>query len=301
MILVAGEALVDVVVDRDGDTSETPGGSPLNVAVGLARLEVPTTLLSQVGHDERGGVLVRHVRASGAEIRALPTDSDRTSVARAHLDEDGVAGYEFDLEWTLPRQLLPPCRALHVGSLGAVLEPGRQSVVDLVDQAVQRELFVSFDVNLREPFLDDRARVRGQVAALAARCSLVKLSDEDAVLLDPGADPAATARALLGGERTRLVILTRGADGATAYTAGGEVSARSREVEVVDTVGAGDAFMAATLAHLWDLEPLTGPDAGIALDQESLLRLLHRAVEVAALTCERRGANPPHRQELPAG
>ncbi len=301
MIVVAGEALVDVVVDQDGDTSESPGGSPLNVAVGLARLDVATTLLSQVGHDERGGLVVQHVRASGAEITGPPTSTGLTSVAVARLDESGAASYDFDIEWTLPRQELPTCRALHVGSLGTLLEPGRASVVDLVEQAASRDVFVSYDANVRESFIDDRERARREVQELAARCTLVKLSDEDADLLDPTTDPDDFARGLLTGERTAMVVLTRGPDGATAFTAHCETSARPRPVEVIDTVGAGDAFMAATLAQLSDLDAFDPLGPGIPSREEDLLRLLRGAMEVAAITCERRGANPPRRQELPAG
>jgi fructokinase len=301
VIVVAGEALIDVVIDHEGDFSETPGGSPLNVAVGLARLEIPTTLISQVGHDEHGGLVVQHVTGSEAEILAVPTSSGRTSVATAHLDESGAASYEFDLEWSMPRQDLPPCHALHVGSLGTLLDPGRESVVDLVEQACARGVFVSYDANLREAFVDDRLRTKRQVEELAARCTLVKLSDEDAALLDPEVDAADVARALLGGERTQLVLLTRGAAGATAFTAQGETSVRPRPVEVVDTVGAGDAFMAGTLAQLADLDVLRQPGPGVPTLEEDVLRLLRGAMEVAALTCEQRGANPPRRQDLPPG
>jgi fructokinase len=301
VIVVAGEALIDVVVDPDGDTSETPGGSPLNVAVGLSRLDVPATLISQVGHDERGGLVVQHVTSGGAEIVAVPTSTGRTSVATAHLDASGAARYDFDLEWSLPRQELPPCRALHVGSLGTLLEPGRRSVRDLVEQAADRELFVSYDANLRESFVDDREATWRDVRELGARCTLVKLSDEDADLLDPGSDPDDVARTLLRGERTRLVLLTRGAAGATSYTADGEVSEQPRPVEVVDTVGAGDAFMAATITQLSDLDAFSRPGPGVPLDEDSLGRLLRGAMEVAAVTCERRGANPPRRRELPPG
>ncbi len=301
MIVVAGESLIDVVVDHDGDTSEAPGGSPLNVAVGIARLDVPATLLTQIGHDERGGLVVQHLEASGAEVVAVPTRSGRTSVATAHLDRAGVASYDFDLEWSLAHQELPPCRALHVGSLGTLLEPGRDSVLDLVEQACARDLFVSYDANLRESFVDDRDRTWAGVRALAARCTLVKLSDEDAGLLDPDSDPDDIARTLLQGERTRLVILTRGPDGATAFAEGGQVSARPRQISVVDTVGAGDAFMAGTLVQLADLGAFAHPGPGPSTDLEDLELLLRGAVEVAALTCERRGANPPRRADLPAG
>ena len=301
MIVVVGEALIDVVIDADGDPTETPGGSPLNVAVGLVRLEVPTTLISQVGHDERGGLVVQHVTSSGAEFVAVPTSTGRTSVATAHLDESGAASYDFDLEWSLPRRELPPCRALHVGSLGTLLEPGRESVLDLVEQAGARDIFVSYDANLRESFIDDRARVRRQVLDLGRRCGLVKLSDEDALLIDPAEDPDDVARTLLGGERTRLVVLTRGAGGATAFTGEGETTVRPRPVEMVDTVGAGDAFMSGLLAQLSDLDAFRRPGPGIPVGEEDTTRLLRGAMEVAAITCERRGANPPRRQELPPG
>ncbi|MBV9831767.1 MAG: carbohydrate kinase [Marmoricola sp.] len=293
-----GESLVDVVVDADGDTEETPGGSPLNVAVGLARLDVPATLITQVGLDERGGMVVHHVEASGVEIVAAPPSSGRTSTAIARLDAAGLARYEFDLEWSLPRQELPPCRALHVGSLGTAIEPGRESVLDLVAQAVDRELFVSFDANLRESFVEDAELTWGQVRSLGARCTLVKLSDEDADLLAPGTDPDEVARTLLAGERTELVLLTRGAQGATAFTPAETVSVTPRRVEVVDTVGAGDAFMAATLAQLADGDSFRD---GLDTSAAALERLACAAVEVAAITCERRGANPPRRQELPPG
>ncbi len=301
MIVVTGESLIDVVVDPDGDSSEAPGGSPLNVAVGLGRLDVPATLISQVGHDERGGLVVQHVTGSDAEIVAVPTGSGRTSVATAHLDATGAARYDFDLEWTLPHQELPPCRALHVGSLGTLLQPGRLSVLDLVEQAVGREVFVSYDANLRDSFLDDRERAWRDVRSLGARCTLVKLSDEDAELLDPDSDPDDVARTLLGGERTRLVLLTRGADGATAFAEGVQISETPRPVEVVDTVGAGDAFMAATLAQLHDLDAFDHRGPGLPLDEASLGRLVRGSIEVSAITCERRGANPPRRRDLPAG
>jgi fructokinase len=298
VVVVVGEALIDVVVDPDGDTEEAPGGSPLNVAVGLARLEIPSTLITQLGHDERGEMVVAHVTGSHAEIVAVPPANGRTSTAIARLDASGGARYEFDLEWSLPHQELPPCQALHVGSLGTALEPGRESVLDLVEQAVGRDLFVSFDANLRESFVDDPERTWREVRELGSRCTLVKLSDEDADLLAADADPDEVARTLLAGERTHLVLLTRGAHGATAFTASETVSVSPRPVEVVDTVGAGDAFMAGTLAQLSDVDAF---GQGMPSDRAALERLAAGAVEVAALTCERRGANPPRRQDLPAG
>ena len=297
-VVVVGESLVDIVVEPDGGTEESAGGSPLNVAVGLSRLDVPATLITQLGRDAHGETVVAHLEDSNVEIVAVAPRNGRTSTAIARLDAEGLARYEFDIEWSLPRQELPSCWALHVGSLGASLDPGRESVLGLVEQAVARELFISYDANLRESFVEDHERAWNAVRELGSRCTLVKLSDEDSELLRPGADPDDVARSLVDGERTDMVILTRGSKGATAFTTDLTVSALPRAVHVVDTVGAGDAFMAGTLAQL------AGADAfrkGLPSDQDALERLVAGSIEVAALTCERRGANPPRRQDLPAG
>lgn len=297
MILVVGEALVDVVVDTHGTVTEAPGGSPLNVAVGLSRLGVSTTLLTELGDDARGRLVAGHVRDSGVTLVAGPPASGDTATATARLGADGSADYEFALDWTLPRSPLPDCDGLHVGSLGALLSPGRDSVADLVAQAVQRDLFVSYDVNLRETHLGDAFATRGVVRELAAQATLVKLSDEDALLLEPQYDPADVARHLLAAGRTRLVVLTRGAHGATAYLPGIEVTESPTRVTPVDTVGAGDAFMAALLAQL-HATPLPAQESSLALTRH-LGRLLAGANLVAAITCGRRGADPPRRDELP--
>lgn len=292
MITVVGEALLDVFPDH-----EAVGGSPLNVAVALARLDAPAYLITQVGADDRGRRVVDHVTGSGAEVTAHPLP--HTSTATVRLDADGVASYDFDLAWTLPGQQLPACDALHVGSLGTLLEPGRESVLDLVEQAWERDVFVSYDPNLRADFITDPEAVRRDVESLAARSCLVKLSEEDAGVLHPGADPGDIARSLLGAGRTELVVLTRGADGATAYAGSGEVHVPTPRVEVADTVGAGDTFMAALLAVLFDDGALGAYGAAVPDDEAGLTRLLGGAVAAAAITCSRPGAEPPLRAELP--
>ena len=262
MIVVVGEALIDVVVDPTVTPSRRQG-LPAERGRRARRLDVPATLVSQVGHDERGGLVVQHVTNSERRDGRGPTSSGRTSVATARLGEAGAASYDFDLEWNLPRSELPPCRALHVGSLGTLARAGARQRARPGRAGRCRDVFVSYDANLRESFVDDRDRTRRQVLELAARCALVKLSDEDALLIDPAADPDDVARGLLAGERTQLVLLTRGAGGATAFTAEGETSARPRHIEMVDTVGAGDAFMAGTLAQLSDLDSFRPPGPGV--------------------------------------
>jgi fructokinase len=296
MIVVVGESLVDIVVDAV-DPRESVGGSPLNVATTLARLDVPVLLITEAGHDEHGTRIIESVEASGAELLASPTRSGRTATATVRLD-NGVPSYEFDIGWHLPHQELPSCDALHVGSLGTVIEPGRDSVFNLVDQAWARDVFLSYDPNVREALLADRVQAWRDIEALADRANLVKLSTKDVALLQPGADPDDIARSLLDGERTELVLLTRGSDGASAYVDGLTVSIPAYEVEVVDTMGAGDAFMAAALAVLLEGSSFGSYGAGVPTDHERLEQLLKAAVELAGLTCARQGATAPALPEL---
>jgi fructokinase len=300
--VVVGESLVDVVVPRHGATTREPGGSPLNVAVGLARLDVPTLLITRIGDDPDGGLVADHARASGVELAEGSVQPGLvTSTATALLDDDHAADYTFDLTWDLPPQRLPEdLIGLHVGSLGATLPPGSQVVRDLVARARSEDVFVSYDPNVRPAFVDDVEQCWQQVLDVAGHARLVKVSEEDLRLLHPDGDADELARALLSGDDTELVVVTHGAGGATGYSDGSRVEAPGGSVEVVDTVGAGDSFMAALIAVLleWELTG-EGPDRLRAVDEERLLALLTAAGRAAAVTCSRRGANPPTRAELP--
>lgn len=287
MIVVAGEALVDrVVPDHAGGTTSYPGGSPLNVAVGLGRLGVEVTLVTELGDDADGQLIRGHLQDAG--VRAEVVQAARTSSALADLNGPEPV-YDFDLSWTLPTVALPPCAALHVGSLAVLTAPGRDGVADLVAQALAAHSFVSYDLNLRSGDLDVAASTH--LHAVADAATVVKLSDRDADLLAPGAPVDEIAQAFLG-ERTRLVVLTRGSAGATAYTATMEVSVPAPTVTVVDTIGAGDAFTAGLLAAL--------STDGFALPwhRTELTSKLSAAVELAALSCTRAGADPLWRAEL---
>lgn len=299
MIVVVGEALIDVVADERGESSEEVGGAPLNVATTIARLEVPTMLMTQLGDDDRGARILRHLHDAGVEVMAAPTSDGSTATAIAQLDAEGSAHYTFHIDWSLAGQELPHCDALYVGGLGTLLEPGRNSVLDLIDQAYERDVAVCYDPNIRPAFLDSADQLWRDVEAIAERSDIVKLSDLDVELLHPGADPVDVARSLLSGEVTELVVLTRGADGATAYVEGLEISVPTRPVEVVDTVGAGDAFVGGLLCALYERQGLSRNGAGIPKDPAGLTALLEAATQVAAITCSRRGAQPPARAELP--
>ena len=292
--VVVGEALVDIVVPRDGRPAHAPGGSPLNVAVGLARLGIDVELVTELGDDAYGDVVLDHLTASGVALHAgsvVPGSS--TSTATASLDEHGAAAYSFDLRWTLgPRTFPSDASGLHVGSLGAALRPGRDSVVDLVDQAVDRDVLVTFDPNARPALTPDAERAWQDVRSIAERADLVKLSDEDVAFLRPAADPADVARSLLTG-RTRLVVVTAGGTDALAVGPAGQLSVRSRPTDVVDTVGAGDSFMAALVAVALE----HGLDD---LHEDRVRTYLEAAHAAAAVTVSRRGADPPRRDELSA-
>lgn len=286
MIVVAGEALVDLVPDGSGGTTSRPGGSPLNVAVGLGRLGCEVTLITELGDDPAGRLVRDHL--DGAGVRAEVVPALRTSSARAELSGPDPV-YDLDLVWDLPSLALPHCSALHVGSLAVLTSPGRDGVIDLVGQATRSHTFISYDLNLRSADRDDAASAH--LDHVAAASTLVKLSEQDAALLAPGIDPDEVAQAFLG-EQTRLVVLTRGAAGATAYTAFVEASVPGTPVEVVDTIGAGDAFMAGLLAAL------AGDGFALPRSREHLTRTMSAALEVAALSCTRAGADPPWRADL---
>jgi fructokinase len=307
MIVVVGESLIDIVErGQGGRPDERVGGGPLNISVGIARLDQPAMLVTQYADDERGARILAHLQASDVEVVSASTESGRTSTATARLDDSGAASYAFDLEWTLPHQELPACDALHVGSLGTTLEPGRGSVLDLVDQAWGHDVFISFDPNLRQAFLEDADQAWRDVEALADHATLVRMSDEDVALMQPGADPADIARVLLSGESTRLVVVTHGARGAAGYLDGpdgvSEVWVDAPVVDTVDTVGAGDSFMAALLAILAEDGALgTYGDGAMPGDEAGVRRLLAGAAAAAAITCSRPGADPPTRRDLQRG
>jgi fructokinase len=292
--VVAGEALVDVVVPVEGERVDAPGGSPLNVAVGLSRLGLETVLVTELGDDDYGHLVRKHVESSGVVLHDgswIP--GRRTSSATAHLDASSAATYDFDLGWTLtPRTLPAGACGLHVGSIGATLRPGRDAVVDLLDQAVAAGIFVSYDPNARPAFLPPAPQAWQDMTEVAAHADLVKMSDEDVHAFAPDSTPADVAAHLLDSGRTRLVVVTEGGGGAQAFSRTGSVQVPTEPVDVVDTVGAGDSFMAALVAVTLEW--------GLDLDEDRMTALLRAAHTVAGITCSRRGADPPTRAELPS-
>ena len=297
--LIIGEALIDVV-KRGPRVAEHPGGSPANVAVGLARLGRRVDLATWFGTGPRGAALRTHFKV--ADVHLVP-GSDRaphTSIARADLDDHGRATYTFDLSWRVPEvHLDSSVGVVHTGSIAAVLPPGADGVLEILTAAGETST-VSYDPNIRAAAMGEPTEVRPRVEALVAVSDVVKASDEDVRWLYPDVTEEETARRWAG-SGPGLVVLTRGARGATAYTAAGaEVHAPAPPVEVRDTVGAGDAFTSGLLDALWEAGLLGAGARGDlrAIERATLERALSWAAHCAAITVSRAGANPPTRAEV---
>lgn len=297
-VLVVGEALVDIVHRADGSIDESPGGSPANVALALGRLARRPRLLTSLGDDRRGRTVREWLEASGVSLQGRP--AARTSAAVARLDARGAASYEFELDWRVELDGIEVADALHLGSIAATLEPGATAVADLVDRHRGRAL-VSYDPNIRPSLIDDRDSVRRRALSLIERADVIKASDEDVAWLHPGADIEDVARRW-SRSGPGLVVVTLGSAGCLAVAHGCEVRVPAVAVEVVDTVGAGDTFMAALIDGLLS-EGAFGAGAREvleSLDERRLTALLSRSAVAAAVTVSRPGADPPMRGELEA-
>ncbi|MFE2346296.1 carbohydrate kinase [Kitasatospora cineracea] len=286
--LVIGECVADIVRTPGRPDRPHPGGSPANVAYGLARLGRRTALLTQLGDDPYGTLIRDHLAAAGVTV--LTDGQDRpTPTAIVTLDPAGSASYEFAVGWTLAPAPAPRARHVHLGSLASVQEPGAAVARRLLRAARTAGATVSYDPNVRPALLADHPAAVTAVEHCVALSDLVKASDEDLAWLYPGIPVRdSAARWLALGPAT--VVVTRGSRGAFALTPAGETTVPAPPTTVVDTVGAGDSFMAALLATLDDPRP--------ALD--AVASALRTAATAAAITVSRAGANPPTTAELAA-
>ncbi|HEX6499197.1 MAG TPA: carbohydrate kinase [Micromonosporaceae bacterium] len=310
MFLVVGEAVVDLIARRGTWVFDAcAGGSPLNVAVALARLGQPTRYAGVVGDDLFGELIRAHLSGNGIGLGHLSDGAAATSVAFARVAEDGSARYDFRFGWDLDTSALSldGVACLHVGSLGCAVAPGRSAVLALVERAVDAGIPVSYDPNVRPALVGTRDEAVAWVERFVALADVVKASADDLAWLYPGQDEHTVLRRWLSLGRTRLAVSTRGAAGAVAVHAGGTTSAAAPPVTVVDTVGAGDTFTAALLARLvaeGALKPGADPGAvklgadpgavKLAADPGAVAsRALTDACAAAALVCTVTGADPP--------
>jgi fructokinase len=302
-ITVVGETLVDLVWHTGtGSIAPHPGGSPANVAIGLRRLRRPVSLITSWGDDAPGALVAEYLAGTGLEVLRAPSASGRTTVALAYVDDaTGSATYDFLAAWDPDGIPVPDDTVvLHTGSLAAVVAPGADRVLDACRRLHGRPgTAVAVDLNVRPAVQPDRDAYRSAVRRIARAADIVKASEEDLEWLYPGQDPGRTARDLLA-HGPRLAVVTRGARGATGFTAGAEVSVPAPVTAVADTIGAGDAFQSALLAAVLDPGSGAGHGARIPATPQEVEQVLRQAVVAGAIATTRPGAQPPHLAELQA-
>ena len=302
MILVAGESLMDMIVGPRGDVHAAAGGGPFNTARTIARLGQPVRFLGRFSADPFGALLAGKLTADQVGLELPDQVAEPTALAIVSLNEAGVARYWFHLTGTaafvLDRQsaaraLRKDVTALHVGTLGLVVEPMAAVLEDLARE-LPAPVLLMLDPNWRASAIPDAAAQLGRVRRLLVRTDILKTSREDLGFLVPGRDVPTAARTLLGWG-ARCVLVTDGPAPVQVFTPDGQqLTVPAPRVEVVDTVGAGDAFGGGFLAW-WAEHGLSGEqlaDAGL------LTAAVAAAARVAALTCTRAGAEPPWRHEL---
>jgi fructokinase len=302
-VVVTGDALVDFVLEADGGTTAHLGGGSFNAARTLGRLGLRPVFVGRVSSDRYGQALRAALEESGVRLDRIVTTDDPTTFARVEIDGYGVANYRFYFEGTsaaglLPeeaRAAMPPRPAgLHVGGLGLAVEPQAEAITSLAREAGP-ETLVMVDPNCRAETVRARGIYRERLRELLPVADVVKASEEELAYLDPDRTPYQTARGLI--ERgPSLVLLTDGSRRATVLATGFEATIEAPSVEVVDTIGADDAFGAAWLGA-WVADGLGRADLG---DFGAIVRTAEFAAIVAARTCERAGAEPPRAAKVDA-
>lgn len=297
-IVIIGETLIDVIQRPDGSTSSRPGGSAANVALTLGRLGHQPTLLTCLGVDEYGQQLRDWLSASHVQLGAGQQSLPHTSTATAVLDRAGVATYTFDITWHLNTAPAAGTELVHTGSLAALLEPGADSVLAVILEQ-RPTATITYDPNIRAALVTDWTRTRERVERFVRLADVVKVSEEDLRWLYPESDPRSVVERWKA-SGPAVVILTMGGHGALGVFAGGSVMARGMDVSVVDTVGAGDAFMGSFIGQLVQVGLAGGGQREElrAIDQGLLHTMLRRSCDVAAITVTREGADPPYADEL---
>jgi fructokinase len=292
---------MDVITSPSGDVREVPGGGPFNTARTIARLEEPVAFLGCISRDRLGERLLSELATDGVDLSLVVRTDAPTTIAHATLDGGGAASYRFEIEGTAApalraeaamRALDPAPAAIHVGALGLVFEPSASSLEALVAAAPGTTL-VMLDPNARPSAIPDLAAWRERMWRIAARAHVIRVSADDLEVLTPGRVPldAAGEIAALG----PVVLLSDGPRAVRVLVAGRQpVELPVPELPVIDTVGAGDAFgggfLASWVRHGWPPSELQDP--------ERLLPAVRSGVLVAAMTCSRRGADPPRLSEL---
>jgi fructokinase len=307
MFLVVGETVLDVVAGGVEPPSSYVGGSPLNVAVGLARLGKSVTFVTRYGLDPAGDQVHARLQDEGI-VEVVPRDHLPTSSSHGVLDPAGAADYDFDqVQWDLSgftgesaERAVGDAHVLHLGSLGSVLEPGADVVRRIVDDA-RPHATVSYDPNVRPRLTPDRAVARETVEHYVRSADVVRASESDLSWLYPDrrAERSASEWLEMG---PAMVVVSSGSGEIVGYTKQGVARVPAVLTDVEDSVGAGDSAAAAILAAL-DERELLGPDRREQLRRipvTMVREVLDFAARAAAITVSRSGPNPPTRQEMDA-
>ncbi len=294
MIEVWGEALVDRITTQNEETTSVLGGGPFNTACALGRLGAAVGFVGAVSSDVDGDRIMSRLDADGVDRSRVVRVAAPTTTATALLDLDGSATYRFALDQTSIGQVSmisvsDTTEIVFTGGLSLVVEPLATAIETAVAELAD-EVMVMVDLNVRPAAITDAETYRRRLRRVVRRTDLVKISTDDLAAL--GGDPA-TASDLLDWGATS-VIVTAGADPVTVITATGTRMVEMAPVKGVDTVGAGDTFDAAVLAW-WQAQ---GYGRGPVADLDAVTSAAEVAVEAAAITCQRRGADPPHRADF---
>jgi len=310
VVAVIGEAIIDLLPSGPPRTFQAvPGGSPYNVAVGLARLGHHATLMARLADTAFGRILRDHAQAEGIDLHAAPRAAEPATLAVVSLDASARASYDFYLEgtadwqWTAEETGRAPegTAVLHFGSIASWTPPGDARIYELAHRLRGRgEVLISYDPNVRPGLLVDHRHGQRVVERALGLAHLAKASSDDIAWLYPDRTPEEVARRWLELGAT-VVVITSSADGAHAYTAQGwSVRRPALDVTVADTVGAGDSFTAGLIGSLIRRGQHRPADlARCPADQ--LSGAVDDAVLVASLNCERRGNDPPTAADVNAG
>jgi fructokinase len=301
MIVVAGESLIDLIVGADGRVEAIPGGGPYNVARTIGRLGHSVAYLGRLSTDRFGQALRERLVRDGVDCRLVQSTDAPTTLAVAELDESGAATYHFYLDGTsapglsddgLADGLPVPARALHIGTLGLVLEPMASTLEALV-LGMPHDVVVMVDPNCRPSATPDPGALRARVGRLAARADVIKVSRDDLGFLYPGLATHDAVQSLLGGGPSAILV-TDGGKEVRAVVNGASIELPVPQVEIVDTVGAGDAFGGAFLGS-WIGRGLGRTELA---DGDELGPSVAFAIRVASETVRRAGAEPPSAAEM---
>lgn len=288
---VVGEALIDLIPVAGGDRVPMVGGGPANTAKALARLGHATFFVGGISSDGHGRAIEKELLDSDVDLSRVNRSDLGTALAIATIDENGLAKYDFILEGTasfaFSREWLPKIDVdvIHVGSVATLLEPGAFELLSWLDG---NTVPVIFDPNVRPSIEGDKAKYRAAVERFVAAADIVKLSDDDLHWLFGEKDVVEGWFAA----GVSLVVVTLGAAGLKAYGDGFVIEVPGADIELVDSVGAGDTIGAVLVEGVL-LHGLSG-----MLNVETLTQVLHRAVKAAGITCSRAGANPPWKNQL---